>query len=63
MAGGSRFCMSLQNECSIDSHTRSREVGKYLPGRVGEVGLVMLDLDPILPLSEFFQPVLSVNIV
>ena len=59
MEEGSIFCVSLFHECSTALHARSREEGEEPPGGKEGFWVVMAAPAPILPLSFFFQPVLS----
>ena len=59
MAGGSRFCLSLCHDLSTASHAHSREELEDPPGGKEVVWVFMEAPYPRLPLSDFFQTILS----
>ena len=59
VAGGSRVCLYLRHKCSTASHACLKEEGEDPPGGKYGVWVVMAAPAPKLPLSAFFQPILS----
>ena len=57
--GGARFLMSSMNECNTASHNRSITLRDNFPEGKVEPWVVLAPSDPRLPLSAFYQPVLS----